>query len=372
MSASKKGDQYRQKLKTQYEERKLARRIVFITLFVILTAMITVGIYGYSYLKTAVQPVDPNSDEITEIDIPLGSTVGMIGNILEENGIISNGKVFRYYVKFKNESDFQAGTYEFSPSMTLDEIIAALKTGKVLLDPVYVVTIPEGKTIEEMATLFATHTPVSEDEFLDKVNNTDYIEELIELYPTILSEEILHPDIRTPLEGYLFAATYDFYEENITVEDIVEKMLTKTEDIILPYVEQIGDMNWSVHELVTMASLIENEARDAEHRKRISGVFYNRLEASMPLQTDPTVLYALGVKKDRVLYEDLEVDSPYNTYKYAGLPVGPISNFAENSIEAAINPEPSNYYYFLASLDGEIYYAETYEKHLQLIEEHRR
>jgi UPF0755 protein len=366
MSTSNQDEMYYKRLKERYREAKLVRKIVFVVLFALIIAIVAIGIASYLYIKSALEPVDPNDESVKNVEIPLGSSVATIAEILEKNDIIVNATVFRYYTKFKNESDFQAGNYELSPSMTLDEIIAALKTGKVIEEAVFTVTIPEGKTVEEIASIFANQTNITKEEFLEKVNDETYIRQLMEIYPTILTEEILKPGIKTPLEGYLFAATYDFYTEDPSVDTIVQTMLDKTEEVVLNYIDQIKAFeleDLTVHEALTMASLVENEARSIEHRKKIAGVFYNRLEEGMPLQTDPTVAYAHGKHLERTYYVDTEIDSPYNTYKYAGLPIGPISNFAENSLQAILEPEQTSYFYFLASDEGEIYYSETLEEH---------
>jgi UPF0755 protein len=366
MSKSKQDDTYNKKLKERYQEAKTVRKIVLIVLTILIIALVAVGISGYLYIKSALNPVDPEATETKDVEIPLGSSVTSIGNILEENGIIANATIFKYYVKFKNAADFQAGNYDFSPSMTLDEIIDSLKTGKIIEEAVFTVTIPEGKKIEDIAKIYANHTSITEEEFIETVNDREFVEGLIELYPNILTEDILQPDIHNPLEGYLFAATYDFYTEDPSVESIVMTMLDKTREVVLKYVDQmklIETVDLNVHKALTMASLVENEARSLEHRQKIAGVFYNRLDIGMPLQTDPTVLYALGEHKDRVLYEYTEIDSPYNTYKYAGLPIGPISNFGENSLQAIVDPIPTSYLYFLASDTGDIYYSETLEEH---------
>ncbi|MBM7569573.1 endolytic transglycosylase MltG [Aquibacillus albus] len=350
------------------EEARTVRKIVTIVLVLITLAIVSGGVTGYLYIKSALEPVNPDDETTTSIEIPLGSSTSQIANILEENGIIKDPRVYRFYIKFNNAGQFQAGEYQLSPSMTLGEITDALQTGRVYKEPVLTVTIPEGKTIEQIADLYAEKADVDKEAFLARVEDKTFIRQLIDAYPTILSEEILNEDIRTPLEGYLYAATYQFYEENPSVDTIINKMLDKTEDVVLNYYDQISQMEeWTVHDAITMASLVENEARTEEDRKIIAGVFYNRLEQGMMLQTDPTVLYALGEHRDRVLYEYLEIESPYNTYQITGLPVGPISNFNENSLRAVIEPEETNYMYFVAANDGNIYYSETYEKHQELV-----
>ncbi|MDL4841456.1 endolytic transglycosylase MltG [Aquibacillus rhizosphaerae] len=353
------------------EEARLVRRIVAILLAVIIIVVVGGGTTGYLYIKSALEPVNPDDDSTKTVEIPLGSSSSQIANILEDNGIIKNSMIYRFYIKFNNASDFQAGEYDLSPSMTLSEVTDSIQTGKILQEPVFSVTIPEGKTIDEIAQLYEDKANIDKDEFIETVEDEEYIQTLMEKYPLILTEKILDESIRTPLEGYLFAATYQFYEENPSIDTIINSMLQKTEDVVLPYMDQINAReDWGVHEAITMASLVEREARNEEERKRIAGVFYNRLAENMMLQTDPTVLYALGEHKDRVLYKDLEVESPYNTYQITGLPIGPISNFGESSLISILEPEDTNYMYFVAANDGEIYFAETYEKHKELVNQY--
>src|SRR5699024_3189661 len=175
---------------------------------------------AYMHIKSALQPVDPNSNQKIKVDIPIGSSSSTIAKTLEDHGIIKDQLVFRLYTKLKNTPELQAGEYTFTPSMSVAEIIESLKIGRVLQEPTYRVTIPEGQTVEERDKIFTKQLPIKKKEFLEKVNELDFIEELIDQHP-ILTEEILDPKIKTPLEGYLFAATYDFYEEEPTVESII-------------------------------------------------------------------------------------------------------------------------------------------------------
>ncbi len=366
MSKRKTSGDYKDNLTARREDARMVRRIAAVIIISLVLIFIIGGISGFLYIKSALQPVDPDSDKEVTVEIPMGSSTSEIAAILEENGLIKDSTIFRFYIKFKNESEFQAGEYTLSPSMEINELTEALESGKVLEEPLYSVTIPEGKTIDEMAAIYAAELPFSKEAFLNKVNDPQYMETLINTYPDILSNDILDPEIRTPLEGYLFAATYEFYSKEPSVEKVVTKMLEKTAEVVTPLLDEIASQDMSVHEALTMASIVENEASSEKQRKKIAGVFYNRLEEGMPLQTDPTVLYALGKHKDKVLLEDLEVESPYNTYHVDTLPVGPISNFAKSSLKAAINPEDTDYKYFLHDDKGNIHYAETVEKHKQL------
>ncbi len=286
-----------------------------------------------------------------------------ISERLEASGVIKNARVFKYYVKFKNESGFMAGEYELSPSMKISEIVNRLKTGKVLQKAAFNLTIPEGKQLTEIVQIMAKAIEKPEEEILNEINDKAFIQKMMGKYPNLLTTDILNPNIKYPLEGYLFPATYPFYKEKPTVEEMVEAMLNQTQKVLAVYEEASKAKGLTLHQLLTMSSLIEEEATLQADRKGISSVFYNRIEQGMPLQTDPTVLYALEKHKERVLYEDLEVKSPYNTYKHTGLTPGPIANAGKASIEAAIEPSDTNDLYFLATGDGTVLFSKTLEEH---------
>lgn len=198
-----------------------------------------------------------------------------------------------------------------------------------------------------------------------------YIQELIKQYPDILTEDILQEDIRYPLEGYLFPATYQFAEEKPSIEKVVTSMLNKTKEVFMPYLEQIKGMEqFNMHDIFTFASLVEEEAPNNEDRRLISGVFYNRIDEGMRLQTDPTVIYAHGEHISRLTYDHYEIESPYNTYTVTGLPIGPIANFGVSSLQAVLEPQDSNYLYFLADQEGNVHYSTTYEEHQTLEEKY--
>lgn len=362
-------NKYKERVKKRTEEASTVRKIVAIIVTVFILVITIGGLSGYFYVKSALEPVDPDDDTAKDVEIPLGSSTSEIASILEENNIIKNDLIFRFYTKFNNESGFQAGDYQFTQSMKLDEVIETLKSGKLVKEPAFKVTVPEGQTLEQIAAIYAEQTDFTKEEFMKKVNDEAFVKQLIKQYPDLLSKEILKDKIRYPLEGYLFAATYPYYVDNPTIEQIVNEMLEQTQKVVLPYKDQLQkidafkDKENVIHEAVTMASLLENEARTAKSRKMIASVFYNRLQKEMPLQTDPTVAYAHGEHLKRTMYDDLEIDSPYNTYEYPGLPIGPISNFNKNALEAVANPSETDYLYFLADSNGEIHYAKTLEKH---------
>lgn len=352
-------------------DASIVRKIVFVLIVVFTVLIIYGGKSAYEFLSTGLSPVDPDSTETIAVEIPLGSSSSRIAKILEEEGLINNELIYRLYIKVNNYANFQAGDYQLSPSMTLAELSETLQTGTISRPALYTVTIPEGRTIEEIAELYENNASIDADEFMELMNDEEYISGLIDQYPNLLSEEILQDDIRYPLEGYLFAATYPIYDEVPEVDVLIRMMLDKSNSVVSEYYSEILELeDFTVHEIVTFASLVEREARNEDERKLISGVFYNRLNEGMRLETDPTVLYALGYHKDRVLFSDLELESPYNTYHVFGLPIGPISNFGVSSLESVFYPTETTYKFFVAAPDGQIYFSETFDEHVNLANKH--
>ncbi|NKE05204.1 endolytic transglycosylase MltG [Mesobacillus selenatarsenatis] len=359
-----------EKLVEQQKEARIVRKIVFITSIMAILLIGAIGGGGYYYIKEALKPVDANSKKTVDVNIPIGSSTTGIGQILEDKGIIRDARVFKYYVKFKNEAGFMAGDYKMKPSMTLPEIVTSLKTGKVMQEVVMKITIPEGKQLKQIAGIIAEKTQQDEEEIFKQLNDKEFINKMMGKYPDVLTEDILKENVKYPLEGYLFPATYPFYSEKPTVEEIVTVMLTKTKEVLGDFRGQMEEKEMTTHELMTMASLIEEEATEKVDRDKIASVFYNRLEEGMMLQTDPTVLYAHGEHKERVFFKDLEIDDPYNTYKIQGLPPGPIANPGIISIEAALAPADTDDMYFLATSTGDVLFSKTLAEHNRKVDEH--
>ncbi|TAA66858.1 endolytic transglycosylase MltG [Planococcus salinarum] len=353
------------RMKEKKKEVKVVRRIVFVIALFLLIGAVVLGYQGYTYVTSALEPVDPDSDEVVEIEVPIGSNLDSISALLEENGIIEDARVYKYYVKFNNESEFQAGTYGLLPSMTLDEITQSLKTGKVYREPLFTINFPEGLTLEQIAeNVIAEKTDHSAEDFMAKVTEEAYIDNLMASYPDLLTEEIKGENVRYALEGYLFPATYPFYEEDPSLELIIEQMLDATQANIAPYSVILEEQGKTPHWLLTFASLLEEEATAKSDRQVISSVFYNRMDQDMPLQTDPTVIYAMGEHRDRLFNEDYKFEHPYSTYVNKGLPPGPIASAGASSIEAVLDPAETEYLYFLADSEGTNHFSVTYEEHL--------
>lgn len=353
------------RMREKKQEAKVVRKIVWIITAVVLLVGLIGGYSMYSFISKGLNAYDADSTETIEVEIPIGSGLNMISTILEEKGVIKSAKIFKYYAKFNNESNFQAGTYELSKAMTPDELIQSLKTGTVYYEPLFSITVREGLNLKEIAAVFEEKLEIPSEDFLAYVNDRETVEALMVQYPNLITEEVFEENVKYPLEGYLFPATYPFYEENPSIELIVDQMLdamNQQMELLHPFLDE---QEKSVHWLITFASLLEKEATAKADRETIASVFYNRIKEDMPLQTDPTVAYAHGKHLDRTLYKDLEIDDPYNTYKYKGVPPGPIAAPGKSSLEAVVDPSDTKYLYFLADENGTNHFAETYEQHLE-------
>lgn len=203
-----------------------------------------------------------------------------------------------------------------------------------------------------------------------KMEDEAYIDELIVKYPALLTEEIKGENVRYALEGYLFPATYPFYEEDPSLDLIIENMIKATESNVVQYQAVLEEMDKTPHWLLTFASLLEEEATAGSDRNTIASVFYNRIEKDMPLQTDPTVIYAMGEHKERLFNKDYEFEHPYSTYTNKGLPPGPIAAAGASSIAAVLDPADTEYLYFLADKEGKNHFSTTYEEHLKKRDEY--
>lgn len=351
----------------------------YLSLFVIgilAIALIIAAIVIYMYIKSGTGPLDPESTETKEIVIEEGTSSGMIGQQLEDEGIIRNGTMFEYFLKLNSITDYQAGEYELSPNMDFEQIAKTLETGRVYQEVLSRLTVPEGYSIEEIAAQAEEQLPISSDRFMELMEDEEFIKSLIEDYPDMLSDEILHEDIKYPLEGYLYPATYDITKEDPDVKGLIREMLDATKSNSYDVYNSIDSYSIDLegeskdltfHEFLTLSSLVEKEATSLADRSKIASVFLNRMAENpgMPLQTDPTVLYALGEHKERTLFKDLEVEDPYNTYIHTGLPPGPIASPGLESLQSTMNPSDTDFYYFLADSEGNNHFAETYEEHIE-------
>lgn len=356
----------RKKRRRRRKKRSSASRfliIMAITLGIIAVVLgVSYGIGKYfanSLISDSGQTVDidMNSDDTIAVEIPQGSTTKEIASILKENGIISSELSFRLKSRFSGaDGTYNYGTFYLSKEMSVEQIISTLQ-GTAKTDTAHRLTIPEGYTAKQIAALVDEKGIATSDEFINEMNNGTFEYDFLEGIPKR----------ENYLEGYLFPDTY-FLSGNESAHDIIVMMLNRFEQIynesLKDYVDSTG---YTLDQIVTVASMVESEAKLDEERPIIAGVIYNRLAIDMPLQIDSTVQYALSTRNEVVTESDLEVDSPYNTYKNKGLPAGPICNPGKASLLGALNPEKHNYYYYVLKEQGgsEHYFAENYEDFLE-------
>lgn len=361
------------KKRTRKKEDRIVGRIVLIVASVLLLVIAIFGFTFYKYVTTGLEPLNKKDSKLVQVHIPEDSSNKKIANILEESKVIKSGMVFNYYAKFKNLTDFQAGYYQMSPDMTLDEIGALLREGGTA-EPTQLadgkVTIPEGFDIDKIGDAIEKNTDFKKDQFIELMKKQEFFDAMNQKYPDLLGSAGEAADVRYRLEGYLFPATYDYYKDS-KIEDFVEQMIAKTNSVMEGYLPMVHAKGMTIQQVLTLASLVEKEGVKEDDRKKIAQVFFNRISANMPLQSDISILYALGEHKELVTYQDLEVDSPYNLYKNTGYGPGPLDSPSEQAINAVLNPTPNNYLYFVADIStGNVYFAETYEEHQEYVEKY--
>lgn len=375
--------------KKKKRQNKVARNIVLTVLLIVLIGVGVTGFVGYNYFSSALKPIDANSTEYVTVEIPAGSSSKEIGEILEKNGLIKNAQVFNLYSKIRSYGNYQSGYYNLQKSMDLDSIAKQLQEGgtETPQPPVLgKITIPEGYTLEQIAETVTANaaatskknakTPFNKEDFLNKVQDEDFIAKMLAKYPQLLATlPGKDSGVKYRLEGYLFPATYEYGKET-TVEELIDQMLAAMNTNLSQYYSIIESKNLTVNEVLTLASLVEKEGSTDQDRKDIASVFYNRLNQAMPLQSNIALLYAQGkLGKKTTLKEDAEIDtnidSPYNVYKNQGLMPGPVDSPSLSALEATINPSKTDYLYFVANVEtGVVYFANTYEEHAKNVEEH--
>lgn len=334
------------------------------TAFLILIIVAGAGVIGYVW--KGMQPLPMEGREIT-VTIEPGTGTSSIASRLEVEGVIKNAHIFKGYLKYKNEgSRFQAGAYAFYPGVTYDEIITRLNQGDVIPDKMIRFTIPEGYTVAQIADKLDDEGYVNKDTFLKLTDDIAWLAGHSELTALIPTDD----DIKHPLEGYLFPETYEV-KEGSSEEKIIVRMLDEMQqrlmDISPGWEDELQNKNLTLHQWLTAASLIEREVVVDEERPLVAGVIFNRMKRSMRLQLCATVEYVLDKPNEPLYYKDLEIESPYNTYRIDGLPPGPIASPSSASLEAVLHPEPSDYLFYVTKKDGSYthLFAKTYEEHLR-------
>jgi UPF0755 protein len=316
---------------------------------------------GYRWWTWSISPVSDRPDAIIRLAIPPGTPAQQIGADLEQAGVIRSAEAWSLWVRWRTwrvaEGGFQAGTYDFDATETTLEIAEQIWNGEVIQQRY---TIPEGRSISEMAAYFEQEGFFSAEAFTAAANAIPREE-----YPWL-------PESITSLEGFLYPDTYQTATEALSPEEVVRQMLDRFETVALPVYQAIQNPSLGLLEWVTLGSIVEKEAVVAEERRRIAGVFTQRLQKGMALASDPTVEYALGIRQtvDKPLtFAQVETPSPYNTYLNPGLPPGPIASPGIASLKATLDPEPTEFLYFMARYDGTHIFSRTMAEHEAAIDQ---
>ena len=338
-----------------------------LAIVIILLLIILISLVGYIWYNTNLSPVGTNTEN-KEFTVTMGESYKTISKHLKEQNLIKSELAFELYVKLNDKNNLKAGTYYLKQSMTVKEIIEVLSSNNTV-NPL--ITFKEGVNIRKVVQIIEENTTNKKEEIEQIMSNKEYLNELIHKY-WFLTDEILNEKIYYPLEGYLYTETYEIKGKESSVKEIIETMLNQTDKLLTPLKTKIEQSGYTVHEILTMASIVELEASQNSDRKGIAGVFYNRLKDNWSLGSDVTTYYAIKVDmNERDLYQsELDDYNAYNTRstKMKGkLPVSPICNPSIESIEASINPTKHDNFYFVADKNGKNYFTKTSKEHDEII-----
>lgn len=326
------------------------KKMVLISSIIVVFIILITSIYIFSEIG----PYDTKNNKEITVEIPKGSTLNKTSDILYKSKVIKNKMLFKILGKITEEgSKIKAGTYVIDQKLSNKEVLDLLSSGKGQ-DIGIKVTIPEGYTTKEIVTLLVSKN----------LGNKEVYEKLIK-DPSEFSNEFNFLKNLKSLEGYLYPETY-YFENDLSEKEILTKMIKRFDKIYTEkFEERQKELGVDLDYIITLASIVEKEAVLDKDRPIIASVFYNRLKIDMALQSDATLQYAFPERKGRVMYKDLEIDSPYNSYKNKGLPPTPIACPGVKSIESTLYPDNTNYLYFVANVDKSNDYSSTYEEHLK-------
>lgn len=346
----------------------MKNRKVLISLIAVVSILLVIAC-GFLFYQVNLQPVSSDPTPI-EFQVNSGESTNSVIARLDEEGIIKNGTIAKIYNKFAG-LEAKAGDFAIDSSWSTPEILKFLddsaNSGGIGIQ----VTLREGLWAKDVAAALEAKLGISADELIALWNDDTYLRELISQYD-FLTEDILNSEYRVKLEGYLFPETYNF-SKGSDAREATKVILDHFQTIYDKYKDDIAATGMSPHEIVTLASVVQYEAAYREDMFTIAGVFVNRLNASETLGSSVTICYALYEEHENAwdCETNSDIDSPYNTYRNQGLPIGPVSNPGEDALNAAIHPEKTDYFYFLADIkhDGKVYYSKTLEEHEAKIRE---
>ncbi|KNZ70200.1 aminodeoxychorismate lyase [Thermincola ferriacetica] len=330
----------------QFIFRLVTKTFFLLALFLGLTAGV-----GYNQYVNGLKPVASDHGAEIKLTVPTGATTGQIADLLKEKGLIKNSFIFRVYARLHRfDGKLKAGNYTLNTSMSLPQIMSKITGGSV---EYITFTIPEGFNTRQIADRLAAKNLINKEVFFDLVANGDFDYDFLNGLP----------NNEKRLEGYLFPDTYKV-TATTTEREIIDMMLARFAREATPEFRQKAQkLGLTLHQAVTLASIVEREAKVDKERPKVAAVFLNRMKKGWKLESCATVQYALGQPKARLLNKDLQIDSPYNTYKYSGLPPTPIASPGRASLQAAVNPANVDYLFFVVSQDGRHVFSRTLAEH---------
>ncbi len=345
----------------------MKKRVIIVLGLVLVFIALSIGLYNYGLTC-----VDKKSTQKIDFVVHNGDSKIDIVNNLKDQKLVKSKLALYIYVLFNRSLNLQAGTYTLAPNMSAKEIFKKIDAGDIKQElNVMNIKFIEGKRITDYVKEIAKTLNVEEQEIYDLLSNQEYLQSLINDY-WFINEDILDEDIYYPLEGYLFASTYEIYKDS-SVKDVLKKMLDGMGKVLEPLKKDIEESNYSVHEILTMASIVELEGANSDDREGVAGVFYNRLNIGEGLGSDVTTYYAAQKDFSENIVNDLSnCNNGYNTRNGCNvgkLPVGPISSPSLASIKAALYPSKHDYYYFVADVNQKTYFMKTYSEHEAKVKE---
>ena len=346
---------------------KRLRNAMMILFFCLLISILVVGLF-YNY---SISPVDKKDNEEIEVIIESGSGIEQIGETLKEKDLIHGKNVFKLYCYIYKTNSLKAGTYKLSKSMSLKEIVNTLSEGNNYNPDEITITFKEGLNMRGIAKVIEKNTNNSYEDTFNTLKDSVYIDSLINKY-WFLTDDIKNTNIYYPLEGYLYPDTYKFKNKDVTVKEIFKKLLDEEDKFLTKYKSNINDSKYNIHQLLSLASVVELEGVTSSDRANIASVFYNRLNKNMPLGSDVTAYYAnkVDLSERDLTVNEYNVNNPYNTrvvLNAGKIPIGPICSIGETSLKAVLNPTNTDYYYFVSDKNRKIYFSKTYQEQVATI-----
>ena len=334
---------------------------IILSIIIILFLLGGAGVlFAWTYYNNGIKAVSKESEEVIVVIEP-GQSAYSILNTLDEAGLVNDVLCGKIYLKLNEVGNLQSNSLRLNKNMSIEELFAVIANPTDEHIVQFQVTILDGATLPEIAESIATSLEISSDEVMNLLNDEAFLNTLISEY-WFITDEIFEDGIRYPLEGYLYPETYKLNANN-TLEDVIRASLDMMDSKLTAVKSSIDAMGFSAHEFLTFASVVERESLFDTDRPIIAGVFKNRLDDNMLLQSDITVNYAWERTGVDVSYDHLKIDSPYNTYKYKGLPIGPISTVSAVTIDSCVNYTEHDYLYFFAKADGTVLYSKSLAEH---------